>query len=118
MRIKKEYLETMYGKMLSETELSIMGFSGKMRFEIYDGFAYCPDHDGDEYCLIYPKIEFVEKSGELRDEIRRYIGLEESDEITIFEILQTFNEMIRNGVRIEYDEETNGYKEKCMWKGN
>jgi hypothetical protein len=64
----------------------------------------------------FPKIEFVNKSNEMQDEIRRYMKLEEKDDITIYEIMQTFNEMARDGVRIEYDAKTKHYKEKCMWK--
>ena len=52
----------------------------------------------------------------MHDEIRDYMGLEEKDDITIFEIMQTFNEMARNGVRIEYNKKTGHYQEKEVWK--
>jgi hypothetical protein len=64
----------------------------------------------------FPKIEFVNKASEMQEEIRKYMGLEENDDITIFEIMQTFNEMARDGVRIEYDNKTKHYKEKEVWK--
>ena len=95
-RIPKEDLELLYGKMIAEKELTILGFKNKLQFEIYDGF--------------------VNKSSEMQDEIRRYMKLEEKDDITIYEIMQTFNEMARDGVRIEFDKKTKHYKEKCMWK--
>ena len=115
-RIKKEDLELLHGKMIAEKELTILGFKNKLTFEIYDGFAYCPNYRGSEYCMKFPKIEFVNKSNEMQDEIRRYMKLDENDDITIYEIMQTFNEMARDGVRIEYDKKTKHYKEKCMWK--
>jgi hypothetical protein len=30
--------------------------------------------------------------------------------------MQTYNEMARDGVRIEYDKKTKHYKEKAAWK--
>jgi len=115
-RIKREDLELLHGKMIAEKELTILGFKNKLTFEIYDGFAYCPNYRGSDYCMDYPKIEFVNKSNEMQDEIRKYMNLDENDDITIYEILQTFNEMSRNGVRIEYDKKKQHYQEKCMWK--
>ena len=44
------------------------------------------------------------------------MGLNEDDDITIYEIMQTYNEMARDGVRIEYDKKTKHYKEKEIWK--
>jgi len=115
-RISKEVLELLFGKMIAEKEFTILGFKNKLKFEIYDGFAYCPNYRGSEYCMIFPKIEFVNKSSEMQDEIRAYMKLEEKDDITIFEIMQSFNEMTRDGVRIEYDDKVKHYKNKEVWK--
>ena len=115
-RIKKEDLELLFGKMIAEKEFTIFGFKNKLKFEIYDGFAYCPNYRGGEYCMQFPKIEFANKSTELQDEIRKYMKLEEKADITIFEILQSFNELYKNSTRIEYDEKTKHYKEKQVWK--
>lgn len=115
-RILEETLNLLFGKMIAEKEFTILGFKNKMNFEVYDGFAYCPNYRGSEYCLTYPKIEFVNKSTAMQEEIRKYMNLDEKADITVFEILQTFNEMTRNGVRIEYDKSTKHYKEKIMWK--
>ncbi len=115
-RISKDVLELLNGKMIAEKELTILGFKNKLDFEIYDGFAYCSNYRGSEYCMIFPKIEFVNKSTEMQDEIRKYMNLADSDDITIFEIMQTFNEMTRDGIRIEYDKKLKHYKEKEIWK--
>ena len=115
-RISREHLEKLYGKMVAEKDLTILGFKNKLKFEIYDGFAYCPNYRGSEYCMKFPKIEFVNKSNEMQDDIRKYMGLKENDDITIYEIMQTYNEMARDGVRIEYDKKTKHYKEKEIWK--
>lgn len=115
-RISREHLELLFGKMIAEKELTILGFKNKLSFEIYDGCAYCPNYRGSDYLMSFPKIEFINKSNESQDEIRRYMKLEDKDNITIYEILQTFNEMSRDSVRIEFDKKTKHYKEKCMWK--
>ena len=115
-RIAKEVLELLNGKMITEKEFTVMGFKNKLKFEIYDGFAYCPDYKGKEYCMIFPRLEFVNKSTEMQDDIRKYMGMTEDEDITILEILQAYNEMIRDGVRVEYDEKNKCYKEKEIWK--
>lgn len=115
-RILEETLNLLFGKMIAEKEFTILGFKNKMNFEVYDGFAYCPNYRGSEYCLTYPKIEFVNKSVAMQEEIRKYMNLDEKADITVFEILQTFNEMTRDGVRIEYDKNAKHYKVKTMWK--
>ncbi len=115
-RISREHLELLFGKMIAEKELTILGLKNKLSFEIYDGCAYCPNYRGSDYLMSFPKIEFINKSNESQDEIRRYMKLEDKDDITIYEILQTFNEMSRDSVRIEFDKKTKHYKEKCMWK--
>ena len=115
-RISQEDLELLYGKQVAVKDITILGFKNKLTFEIYDGFAYCPNYRGSEYCMKYPKVEFVEKSPEMQEKIREYLKMKEDEQITIFEILQTFNEMTRDGKRIEYDKTTKHYKEKIIWK--
>ena len=115
MRIPKEYLEKWYGKLIAEKDFTILGFKKKLHFEVFDGFAYCENYYGNEYTLSFPQVEFVNKSSEIQDKIREYLGMKEDEQITIFEILQSFNEMRRNGIRIEYDEESKEYKPKKVW---
>jgi hypothetical protein len=106
----------LFGKMIAEKEFTILGFKNKLNFEVYDGFAYCPNYRGSEYCMEFPKIEFVNKSSEIQSKIREYMNLDEKDNITVYEILQSFNEMLRDCTRVEIDKKTSHYKEKCMWK--
>ena len=114
-RIKREDLEKMYGKMVEERDLTILGFKGKMHFEIYDGLAYCENFKGDEYIMKYPKLEFIEDSVEMQDEIRKYLDMDEKSKISVLDVLQTFNEMDKNGTRIFYSPRTKTYKTKNMW---
>ena len=114
-RIKREDLEKMYGKMVEERDLTILGFKGKMHFEIYDGLAYCENFKGDEYIMKYPKLEFIEDSVEMQDEIRKYLDMDEKSKISVLDVLQPFNEMDKNGTRIFYSPRTKTYKAKTMW---
>lgn len=102
-RIEKSTLETIFGKMIEEKELAISGFNKPFTFEIYNGYAYCPDHKGHEYGIEFPCIELIEKSKELQTDIREWVGLDEEAEITVFDIIQTFNVMHRDGVIVSYD---------------
>lgn len=114
-RIIQEDLEKMYGDMVEERDLSIFGFKGKMHFEIYDGLAYCQNFNGDEYVMKYPKLEFINDSIEMQDEIRKYLKLDQNAKISVIEVLQTFNELDKNGTRICYSDKTKTYEPKNMW---
>jgi hypothetical protein len=89
--------------MIEEKALEISGFKKAINFEIYDGYAYCPDYKGHEYGIEYPRIELIEKSKELQGDIREWVGLKEDAEITVFDIIQTFNVMYRDGAKVVYD---------------
>ena len=112
-RIKQDDLEKMFGKMVGKRKLSIVGFKKKLEFEIYDGLAYCPDHEGHEYMMKYPRMSFINESAEAQDMIRKEI--DESDEyedFTILDVIKTFNEFYIDNKRVVYDKETNTYEEK------
>jgi hypothetical protein len=114
MRIPKKYLEHYYGKMISEKDFSILGFDEKIHLEVYNGLAYCENFQGDEYCFSFSQVEFVDKSDVVQEKIREFLNLSEDEPITVYEILQTFNEMTKNGVRMVFDEETKEYKPKSF----
>ena len=106
---------TMYGKAIEERELSIYGFKGKMKFTIFDGFAYCPDFNGKEYTLTFPKLEFIEDSIDMQKQIREKLNLDDSDKISALSILQVFNEMTEDGTRVIYNTEIKAYEPKTTY---
>ena len=110
-RIEKKTLETIFGKMIEEREVAISGFNKPITFEIYDGYAYCPEHKGHEYSMEYPRIELIEKSKEFQSDIRAWVGLDEDAQITIYDIMQTFNVMYRDGQKVAYDTKTKKWVE-------
>ncbi len=111
MRTAKEIIEIMYGKMIDEKNLDISGFKKPLNFEVYDGYAYCPNYKGHEYALEYPRIELIEKSKEMQEDIRNWLDMKEDDKITVYDIIQTFNIMYRDGVKVIFDEDKNRWVE-------
>lgn len=114
-RISQNDLEKMYGKIVETKSLSIVGFDEKPKFEIYDGFAYCPDYNGEEYVLTYPKLSFVEDSDDMQKHIKQYLNLEDETKITVLDILQTFNKLYKGGTRLVWDAEMAQFKPKECW---
>lgn len=53
-----------------------------LEFDIFDGFAYCPNHNGKEYFMNYPKKKFVEDSTTMSKEVRDFMELDEHEPIT------------------------------------
>ena len=51
----------------------------------------------------------------MQDEIRKYLDMDEKSKISVLDVLQTFNEMDKNGTRIFYSPRTKTYKAKTMW---
>lgn len=110
-RIEKGILETLFGKMIEERELEVSGFKKPLTFEIYDGYAYCPDFKGHEYGIEYPRLSLIEKSKELQEDIRKRVKLNEDDPINIIHVIQTFNMVYRDGVNVSYDSKSKSWVE-------
>ena len=114
-RISREDLEILYGNMIDEKDLSIYGYKGKFHFEVYDGLAYCPNYHGTEFVLIYPKIEFADKSDEIKAKVREFMNIQYDEPISVYDLMFAFNEMLINNKRVQYDEEKKKYINKKMW---
>lgn len=99
-RIKQEELEKQYGKLVCNQVIRIQDtkFFGDsnartVEFEMYDGFAYCPDFDGEELFLTYPRLDFVKSCDTMANSIRNFMGLNPNDEITIADIVHSYCEV-------------------------
>ena len=64
-----------------------------MIFDIFDGFAYCPEYNGKEYYMEYPKLELIKDADVMQRSIRDSIGLSEDEEITIQHILSVYYQL-------------------------
>ena len=60
-------------------------------FDIFDGFAYCPNYKGKEYFMIYPKVNFIKLSKNMSKSVRDFMELEDTDEISITDSLISYN---------------------------
>lgn len=111
-RLDKNIIEILFGKMIEERDIEIMGFKKPLRFEIYDGYAYCPNYKGGEYEIDFPRMKLVEESKEFQEDIRKWMKLDENDTITYFHIVQTFNELYKDCTGIEWSAETKKWVER------
>ena len=110
-RFNKEDIEKIYGKCLAEKELEIVGIKKPVLFEIYDGYAYCEEHKGHSYQIEFPLISLVEQSKKLQNDIREWTNLDEDKDITIYEIIQTFNTLYIDHKPAYYDKESKKWLE-------
>lgn len=101
MRIEQSILEKIYGKMICAQPINFNkklfddNKSKTIDFEIYDGFAYCPDFKGSEYCMTYPKVEFINSCKEMQTAVRDFMGLHDDEKVTATDILQSYCDLIK-----------------------
>lgn len=67
-----------------------------MEFDIFDGFAYCPDFEGHEYYMDFPKTQFIKMAKQMEKNIREYINLDEHEPIKESHILMSYNTLHLN----------------------
>ena len=67
-----------------------------LKFDIFDGFAYCANYKGEEYWMDFPKKSFIKKAKAMEDAIREYTSLGEDAEITEKEIMISYNTLYKN----------------------
>ena len=100
-KFTKEELEKMYGKCISTVSFSIddeIFKDGKVHtltFDVYDGFAYCPDYNGEEYIMQYPQIAFIKVSDKMSEMIREYNEMEKDAQITPLEVINTYGKLYK-----------------------
>lgn len=110
----EEELEKLYGKMVEERPISIEGIKKKVTFKIYDGLAYGM-LDDKEYIITYPKLEFIEDSVEMQEEIREKLNMKDGQKIAVFDVLQVFNKLDIDGTRVRWNDKTQRLEEEKTW---
>lgn len=91
------------GKKIATENLNIEGFDKPIPFDIYDGYACCEDFEGHRYDMTYPQLSAIKESDELANAIIDYIkspNVTNKDEISVIDILITFNTLYKDGVEI------------------
>lgn len=100
-QIATKDLESLYGQRICT---QVIKFTDELfgderprslQFDIYDGFAYCGNFEGEEYYMIYPRKEFINISIDMKQAIKEFMGLNDGDEIKITDILITYNTLYK-----------------------
>lgn len=102
-KISQKHLEGLYKPLICTQTIQIddnealFGDKKKrvMKFDIYDGFAYCADYKGEEYYMIYPQLDFIKISKEMSQAVKEYVGLKDTDPIQVTDILTSYNTLYR-----------------------
>jgi len=98
---ESKIFEKYYGKKVCTEKLNVEGYKKPLEFDIYDGYAVCPDYRGHCFEMEYPQMKAVKDSKEFSDAIMGYIsGIDNVDEITVLHVLITFATVYRDGVEI------------------
>ena len=101
MKAINEIWAKIYGKLVSteniEFDKDMLGTDENiiMRFDIYDGFAYCADFNGKEYGLSYPTLNFIKSCKIMLNSAKDLMGLHEEDDISVTDILQSYGSLFK-----------------------
>jgi len=68
----------------------------QLTFDIFDGFAYCPNYKGKEYYMVYPRKALINLSASMQKSIREFMELEEKEEIKVTDILASYYNLYCN----------------------
>lgn len=68
-----------------------------MECDIFDGLAYCPNYQGKEYWIEYPKVSFFKFAHSMAKKVREYNKLEDGAEITPIHSLNSYASLYCNG---------------------
>lgn len=64
--------------------------------DVFDGLAYCPDYNGKEYWLSFPKKSFVTSFDEMEKTVRAFHELSDDEEITEVHIMAAYSSLFEN----------------------
>jgi hypothetical protein len=62
-----------------------------LEFDVFDGLAYCADFEGKELFMDFPKLAFIKQCKDSEKEMRKFLNLDETTEITSVHVLQAYN---------------------------
>lgn len=65
-------------------------------FDLFDGFAVCPNYKGKMYIMEYPKLEFMKIAKNIEQNAREYLELDEHTPLTIEHCLMAYNRLSIN----------------------
>lgn len=108
-KIEQRDIEKLFGRKIATYDIRFPNYKAPLKFDLYDGFAYCENYNGHEYTLDYPKLELVKQAKELSDDVIRVINtmskephIETVDDITVTHVMIAFkHNMTKDGVTIK-----------------
>lgn len=101
MAEESKIFEKLYGKKVCTEKLNVEGYKKPLQFDIYDGYAVCPDYRGHRFDMTYPTMKAVKDSKEFSDAIMEYVsGIDNPDQISVLHVLITFATVYKDGVEI------------------
>ena len=99
---ESKVIEKHFGKKVCTEKLNVEGYNKPLKFDIYDGYAICPNYHGHVYEMEYPMMKAVKDSKEFSDAIMEYVsGINNVDEISVLHVLITFASLYKDGVEIK-----------------
>ena len=94
-------IEKHFGKKVCTEKLNVEGYRKPIQFDIYDGYAVCPDYRGHRFEMTYPMMKALKDSTEFSDAIMEYVsGINNVDEISVLHVLITFATLYKDGVEV------------------
>lgn len=67
-----------------------------LEFDVFDGFAICPNYNGKTYFMQYPKLEFMKIAKKIEENAREYLELDEHTPLTVEHVLTAYNSLAVN----------------------
>ena len=67
-----------------------------LEFDLFDGFAICPNYNGKMYFMEYPKLEFMKLAKNIEQNAREYLELDEHTPLTTEHVLMAYNRLSIN----------------------
>ena len=98
---ESKIFEKFYGKKVCTEKLNVEGYKKPIQFDIYDGYAVCPDYRGHRLEMTYPQMKAVKDSKEFSEAIMEYVSwINSVGEISVLHVLITFATVYKDGVEI------------------
>lgn len=67
-----------------------------MDFDVFDGFAVCPNYNGKMYYMTFPKLEFMKIAKNIEKNAREYLELDEHEPLKVEHVLAAYNKLSVN----------------------
>jgi hypothetical protein len=76
----------------------ILGDNDKhiLEFDIFDGFAVCPNYKGKMYYMTFPKLEFMKIASNIEKQAKEFLEIDEHTPLKVEDVLVAYNKLSVN----------------------